>query len=1322
MNADSDPFRVRLIPVSLKEAALDSPSFRTASWHISEQVEAVERWIDQYVKAGHRLSIDADNMQESVNMLLGRSFPTFITENIIDHDYTLTAMKSYSEGLRIFWANFIKIIKGMEKNVIEQLDGLHRKELRQYKDIKRNFDIAQQRYDSLVAKYNSQARTKEPSSLREDAFQLYEARKLYVKVSFDLCLITVALKHGLDRVIISSFSDQWLIMGHDTNEGTDAAYGKVGDDLRRIRKWSDLMESSMKILFKELNITRRDLESLIMNEISPPRDLAEYSNWTVPNLSDRSHKSAQQQQHSGSLPASPVISSPTQPQTVTSTTQHASVIDPQSINSEKHGWLFLRTYVGKPARQAWVRRWVFVKDGIFGWLVQSPSKSYVEESDKVGVLLCNVKPSTAEDRRFCFEVTTKDTSLMLQAESQSDLVAWLNIFDAAKRKALDSPNNNDTDKAFEIISPFPEFASTVQTSADAELTHDRHEGIPSLNRTSQDFSRQPSSKRSNPPTPALQALINAGQAITGQHTAIQNFITGADRLFDEIVPPSTDLAPTTLANNPIATSMTKTAIVAHASVPPFSFPNSLTANTWGSVNWGVRQLAEEQEEERKHLQDAANGDSSHVPVVVIEPPPSEDGNSAANERELYQNRTYQSYIPYELRVQDAQLRTIFPNVGLDENVVLVFRTVWSGSTMQVFSGRAYVTQKRIYLYANNGDMVTARFRSLGDIASVRGESNQFYDAFFVDFKDGSEMSTKTYLDSGRIIQRRMSFLIENYNSAKPLGVEEILKHLLELDNQTTDVNWDEVPSPLAEDENADPMDNTAVVKATANLALDRRLLSPARQLPDRSVKPKLRLPEKAIEYDLSNTMDKLIFQRKFELSAKALFHLMFGDMSTLFVQFFVSSGAIDIKQSPWINLGGTNLDREIKFEVERTVIRGYSKRQSIVCSQKVEKMDDYLLYVVSDRRTPWNLPMAELFSQTTQFVISYVSKSSCQLSIWGAVEYNTLSSLVKTIAHRAAISDLEQDAKVINMLVTKNVRQLGTKGRTSKSIQLYGQVGKSSKPVDVSKESKIMQLQNKQQMILFFSRRTSGFLLLEELFLWLEKAVALLLTILLRSGQQLLGLITEHWFLVVVAVSSLLLNLFLGTRSTVSYFTEKRAFDTMSQIGVKPNGILAKAVYLKDLQDYLVAGKELAKEPDGVCYSKFRELSEILTPESPIELSNAVYTDSVTQDAARRIWLARQKAGIERHQHVVAIRVISRVEKELVRAEWGNWLHAQRLKCEDVLASREGGVAQREDLISSLVGVAADYASNATEWERVVREYCASCENEFENEHCGFDI
>lgn len=133
MISSADPFRVRLLPVSLKEAALDSPSFRTASWHINEQVEAVERWLDQYVKAGHRLSMDADNMQESVNMLLGRSFPQFITENIIDHDYTLTAMKSYSEGLRIFWANFIKAIKGMEKNVIEQLDSLHRKELRQYK-------------------------------------------------------------------------------------------------------------------------------------------------------------------------------------------------------------------------------------------------------------------------------------------------------------------------------------------------------------------------------------------------------------------------------------------------------------------------------------------------------------------------------------------------------------------------------------------------------------------------------------------------------------------------------------------------------------------------------------------------------------------------------------------------------------------------------------------------------------------------------------------------------------------------------------------------------------------------------------------------------------------------------------------------------------------------------------------------------------------------------------------------------------------------------------------------------------------------------------
>ncbi|KAK9373400.1 uncharacterized protein V1513DRAFT_432807 [Lipomyces chichibuensis] len=1300
--------RIKLIPVSLKEAALDSPSFRTAVWHIHEQVDAVERWIDLYVKAGHRLSNDADSMQETINMLLGRSFPTFITQNIIDHDYTLTAMMSYSEGLRIFWSNFIKCIKGMEKNVTEQLEILHRKEIRQYKDIKRIFDSAQSRFDTLVSRYASQSKTKEPSALREDAFQLYEARRQYVKASFDLCVVTVSLKHALDRTIIQAFSDQWLMFGHDINETGNSPYSGIADDLRRIRKWSDQMKAPMKILFKELSMTRRDLEGLVLYEISPPRELSEYSSWTVSNPAVVMDKTG-----SPSMPGSSMSN------------ERASVIDIQTMDSEKHGWLFLRTYVGKPTRQVWVRRWVFVKDGIFGWLVQSPNRTYVEESDKIGVLLCNVKPSTAEDRRFCFEVTTKDATIVFQAESQRDLASWLGIFEIAKRKALESSNVADTDKAFALIPPLPEFASTVQTSADTELSHERHESLPVHARTSLDLNRA-ATKRANAPAPTLQALITAGQSIAGQH-APQNFISGADRLFDEIVPPLTSLAPTTLANNPLATSMTKTAIVAHATMPPVDFPNGLTANIWGSVNWAARQILDDASKENDKKAELKT-------VVSLEPPQEEGSMSPVVLQQLYDNRTYPAFYPYELKVQDAQLRSIFSDVSLDENVVMVFRGVWNSKTSHEFSGRAYVTQKRIYLYANNGDMIFIHHRSLGDIVSVRGESSQNFDSFYIDCKDGEEISAKTYLDSGRLIQHRFQLLIDNFNSPTALELEALLQKLREAKVTATGSmsdGWDDMPTSLAEDENADPL---AVAIRDRPIALDRGLLSPAKQLPERKVRSNVKLPEQPVEYDLSKTMDRQVYLQEFDISAKALFHLLFGDKSLIFQSLYYGSGAVNVHQSPWIRLSGRNMEREFSFETASTIVRGWSRKQNIRCFQKIERMEDYLLYVVADTHTPWNLPSADLYSQINRYVISYMSKSSCKLTIWTSTEWTISSPLIKgtvylllsvevrltcllAFVQGPALDDLAGDAETLGMLINSDVRKLGVRGRTSKSIQLYGQVGKSTVPLEMTlRDREILPLQDKGRRMILFSRRSFVYLVIRSVYRLLELGISNILVILFRASQSVLSFADAHLLLLAIAIGSVVLNVFLSTRSTVAFWTERRVYNTLNQIGVRPNGILAKAVYLKDLNDYISDGIGLAVNPTGSCYSKFRSLSEFLTPDSPIEFVDSSYTNDITQEVARRVWIARQKAGIERHQHIVALRVISKMEEELVSAEWSNWLQSEHMRCVELL-SRET-LLNRDAGLNAMVPGTPDEGNmnvNATDWETIIREYCQSCNDEFHN-------
>ena len=111
-----------LIPVGLKEAALDSPTFRATAVHFSDQVEIVEKWLDVYVKSIAKLVHDVSALEEAFNTYLLRSVPpSNISEAVLDHDYTLLAMTRFGDGAREWWSQTIHGMKKMDTNVVEPI-------------------------------------------------------------------------------------------------------------------------------------------------------------------------------------------------------------------------------------------------------------------------------------------------------------------------------------------------------------------------------------------------------------------------------------------------------------------------------------------------------------------------------------------------------------------------------------------------------------------------------------------------------------------------------------------------------------------------------------------------------------------------------------------------------------------------------------------------------------------------------------------------------------------------------------------------------------------------------------------------------------------------------------------------------------------------------------------------------------------------------------------------------------------------------------------------------------------------------------------------
>jgi PH domain len=799
-------------PVGLKEAALDSPTFRATALHFAEQIEAIERWLDGYTKSAIRPIAELPSFEQAINAFLSSITPPLnISEAALDHDYTQLAVKKNADCARDHWSAIIGLPKKWEHLAVEPIKTFIQGDLRSFKvlqpflfqakklrifplqETRRALEQTQKQYDHLQARYSSQAKSKEPSSLREDAFQLHEAHKAYLKASMDFAIQAPQVRGTLDKLLVRISFDQWreTKIVNDTNA---AIFAKCGQEMDRIRGWLHEMENSDRFSRRELVTARKQIEEAAELAARPSRELEDYSIATVPYLGSR---------------APPALKR----------------ANDKPFKPEKQGWLNLRTLTGKPTRTIWIRRWAFLRNGVFGCLMPGTRAGGVAESERIGVLLCSIRLAFQEERRFCFEVKTKKNTIMLQAETQKELVGWIGAFEVAKQKALENPMSNGPpitgkiaiqDAAFSISQPLvPEFASDPSDSLTLNITDDLALSERSGNQPERDSlaiksggdlagSRRSTGldgevsgsrehapriiqkldlhRRSNAsgqqfvPSPSLAGAVpglscaNAGASLSNASMALPS--TENDGARDNASGHASreataiSLVPPTFVNPPTPTSMSMAAVkVAIERGITLGFadgtgelPSGMMANLWGSANWAALSTSEGED---SRLPEGGMPDGKESPpkrpaspmgfskpaiASELEAPSdlsksksprhrqtvSVDSDAAKLQRSLI-NAPYEypSYYPQQLRVQNAQFRLLFPNAKRDESLVLVFRATWSSNDQQDFPGRAYVTTSNMYFYSNHFGLVLITSIALSNIMKVTTAPGRDCDFLFL---------------------------------------------------------------------------------------------------------------------------------------------------------------------------------------------------------------------------------------------------------------------------------------------------------------------------------------------------------------------------------------------------------------------------------------------------------------------------------------------------------------------------------------------------------------------------------------------------------------
>jgi len=1131
---------------------------------------------------------------------------------------------------------------------VRLFSAAHFNRLRNFKDARRYLEQSQKTFDNTLARYVGQSKTKEPSSLREDAFQVHETRKAYLKASLDFCLLAPQLRYTIDRLLVRVSSDQWKEMRR-SREVSGASFVKWGNEMDRVRGWSKEMEAGESVFRRELAMARREIAEAASTASKPSRELEDYNLSTVAFLGSKG------------------------PSTVN--------IHPQGKEgeiSENQGWLFLRTISGKPARTTWVRRWFYVKNGIFGWLVQGAQSGGVEESEKIGVLLCNVKPAVQEERRFCFEVKTKNQTILVQAETQGQLMEWLEAFEVAKNKALQASADNfpgGVDPAFAITPPsIPEFAAktgdghaahgsedlpsgfdrmgtlpvpgadignlasrnSFDVSAPRRSVTTREEGESSrdhaarimqkldLHRKGANAQNESPSAQSSGPAGGIASLISASHNILPAYTPVMPQVATVSK--SPLIPPqilleshTTTLAPSTLANPPAPTNLSKSAVIVTGergisigrSDATGGMPSGIMANLWGSSNWGYINRLERGEikastpnlsippspsiqplepgskvgvdENRKPdtgssgtlaptgtstdtVANPAPTSSAHRKTVSVDVLGATRSDAFSPKAEIFPGN-----YPLELKTQEAQFRMLFPNVPRSDKLLMVFRATWNPNDQQEFPGRVYVTQHDFYFYSHHLGLVLITGASMESILEVTAAPGKDCDFIFLHLKEGAvkggftRVTIKTFLEPLRLLQHRLNFLVDTAQADEPLNLEETMRALIKMEND------DPTRSPSMESwEDVDV--NTPIDDGTASgrLRRDRDLrtsihvergLQLGRANKDVA---KFQLPSQPVVYEPKD-MQRKVVERQFDISPKALFHVLFGDKSAVFQLLYHERRAQRIAQGPWITQEGGHMRRNFEFQIDYTNFLHQARQANVVDYQVIDVMNDHICYAVTDMKTPWHLPHNKDFMLVSKIVITHHAKSKCKLAVYTKVEWSKVPKFSKGLVERQALDDATLDALDLADVITDQVRKLGPQSRTKKAIHIFGHVGQQT---SVSMFSAAESVVSKRPQI---KQRTLTNMLFETVGSFGESAVSSLMMWTFAILRSIWKVSSAHSIILIALILSVLTNAFFTSRDTSEWWSERNAARFMSRMGVGPNPMMSKAIYLKDLDDALTS-------------------------------------------------------------------------------------------------------------------------------------------------------
>ncbi|KAF9977276.1 SNF1-interacting protein [Actinomortierella ambigua] len=1186
-----------LIPVAnitLEDALLDNPNFRANIKLFEGQVFFLESWLVALVR----------RLNEVVAILNKRTEVPLLSQGMLSAQYTLPAMKLASGAFRTMLALKHQYIVEVNERVVKPLEDFVKNDLKEFKESKKVFDKALEKYESALAKYSGQSRQKEPSALREEAFQLYDVRKAYIQAAMSCAMLCIKFQDSLDQLILGVFLDI-MATQHDYFSGNADHCGSMALQVLQLKTYMREHKEASGIALRELQQTKDRYTADAIDYWKPTRSLKCYASnaptqkpspigsallsvaymtgptHATPFLSRNtglSRPPTMESQRGTATTGSSLTSHPSMPNiSIEDTSNGSTAVLPHSKSMEslnhlgaransssavvttngsnsdrsstlplpqsnaptitehilcentcnttpttKQGYLNIRIPQPKNRAPVWQRKYFFIQEGEFGFesVVSSPSVgSQVVQSERISVAQCDVRygssgsmispltsgssassltPSQASssggggsggggglamvqmERRFCFEVVCATQSYLLQAETEDDLMSWVNTFEAAKREVQEQQRLPKFPDAEEPYSPMP-----MAESPNSRFSFPLGDNSPGEKNEADNGTQQQDSKVSGAlgwaaSVPGFSLLLNT---YTGNNSTTNGNGTGdAPEVAEETSTSGADVSEKPEDGSDNAQS-SATGIATPADVSPSASttpPPPIPPNYFGSLPPGGGRKSREPLPMLDTSRRAASESKVSTLLNVAEGPaaPTSAGHDSvastksfgahqSSQLEKLMNSAHHlvpksspppaADIPHytmELVVRNRELHHRFMGTKLHKKEYVLHSWTsgyWDDCRSEpiMVYGRIYLTQSAMYFYSRDLSIETRRMFRFSAMQGIECEQKDILTEWRIETLDGKQhiFSQFSLSDTEYLVMKLIWTNAHSSSSRRP--VKDLYKKTLRI---TSKPKLTAGSGSLAETESThstriegivhhggrssltaplrDSSNNTEEMSQSDDFQDDddsvpKTVLASKTSdrgmtvltYPDEVFPASMVQPPGPVDCQCSGHLERVESEVVFKVPAKTLNRLLMDYHSRVRREFHDRRNDTVYEVGNWVIEGGKKT-RIVKylFTINNPMVR-LNKTDSIE-TQTCEVEDEHLRYSYTVRTSVPAMPYSDSFTPVSRYCITYVGPQESKLTCSSGIEWHK-SPLVKAMIKSAVLKGTADSARDLNEVIAK---------------------------------------------------------------------------------------------------------------------------------------------------------------------------------------------------------------------------------------------------------------------------------------------------------------